>query len=120
VLVLGDVTVHDIRGESLDSIVELVAIEVSHSVLHEVEGPVLVVVAAVSSLVVLDRSETLLEDIGIEEGVQGVTRYAHLVEARSELTTVLLLCQVLEVLSGSKFLVALVLLVLTSNELVLQ
>jgi hypothetical protein len=51
-------------------------------------------VTSVGVLVVLDEGQALLEDLGVEEGVQGVARDAETVDLGTELTRVLLLRQV--------------------------
>jgi hypothetical protein len=93
-LVVLQVSVHNVCGERLDSIVNFVAVEVAPCVPHEVVRPVGEHVTAVGVLVVLDERQALLQHLGVQERVQGVARDAESVDAGAELTRVLLLRQV--------------------------
>ena len=73
VIVLLDLTEDKVGGEALDGVVELVFPEVSAHVTHQKVGPASILLS-MDVLIMLDISETILQDGSVEKGVQGVPR----------------------------------------------
>jgi hypothetical protein len=94
VLEVLDVSVDHVPSKSLDSVVDLISVEMSPHVAECVVHPVLVDVTSIRILVVSDKSESLLQHVRVQQGVQLVTGSVECTNARTEFATVLLLGQV--------------------------
>ena len=94
VAVLINFSIEHKGTESLDGEVELVAPHHLGCGPHEVVGPVHIA-RSMEVAVVINSAESLLEHVGVEEWVQGVTRDAECVNLAGDNTSVLLAGQVL-------------------------
>lgn len=68
---LGDISVHQVQSETLDSVVELVSHEVLAEALHSVVG-VVSMLHTIHVFVALNDVETVSKGLSVEEGVKGV------------------------------------------------
>lgn len=94
IVIVRHFSVDHVRSESLHSQVELVLPKAAGGPTHPEVGPS-GVQFAVKVLVVFDRYETLLKDVRVEKGVQGVTAHRQSIDLSWHNSAILLLGQVL-------------------------
>jgi len=82
--------------------------------------PVLVHVTSIGRLVVRNQSQSLLQHVTVQQGVQLVARSVECTNARTEFPTVLFFSQVFIELGTCEFLVSLASLILALHELVFE